>query len=83
MHTHGLTKRTAAQREDTIISLSKKPIKEIWAKQASVKAQQTHMFDLYVKAKKTHNYNEVDKLYKQSEELSEMEFDLKEAIRRK
>lgn len=83
MHTHGLTKRTKEHREEMVIALSKKPIKDLWEKQALIKAQQKHTFDLYVKATKGHNYNEVDKLEKVSAELAAADQDIKDAIRRK
>ena len=83
MHSHGLTKRTKEHREEEVVALSKKPIKELWDKQALIKAQQKHIFDLYVKATKAHNYEEVERLENHSKELSAAEMDLKDAIRRK
>lgn len=83
MHTHGLTKRTKERKEEMVVALSKKPIKELWEKQALIKAQQKHMFDLYLKATKGHNYTEVDKLEKVSAELAAAESDINDAIRRK
>jgi hypothetical protein len=83
MHTHGLTKRTKERKEEMVVTLSKKPIKELWEKQAVIKAQQKHMFDLYVKAFKGHNYDEVTRLELVSAELAAAEQDIKDAIRRK
>ena len=83
MHTHGLTKRTKERKEEMVVALSKKPIKDLWDKQALVKGQQKHMFDLYIKATKSHNYDEVKRLELVSAELAAAETDLKDAIRRK
>jgi len=83
MHTHGLTKRSKEHKEETVVALSKKPIKELWEKQALIKAQQKHIFDLYVKATKGHNHDEVKRLELVSDELSESEQDINDAIRRK
>lgn len=79
----GLEKRSQTEREAAITHLSKKPIKDLWEKQALIKAQQTHVFDQYVKAIKMHNYDEAKKLERKSEELHEKEIDIKEAIKRK
>jgi uncharacterized protein (UPF0335 family) len=81
MPMRGLTKRTKQQRDDTIIALSKKPIRDLWEKHALVKAQQKHVFDLYVKAVKGKTYKEVERLEHESAELAEQENDINNAIK--
>ncbi len=83
MTIRGLTKRTKEHKEEQIIALSKKPIKELWEKAAIIKGEQKHVFDLYVKAVKSHNCKESERLEDKSAELAEKENDIKEAIRRK
>jgi len=83
MHSHGLTKRTKEHKEEQIVYLSKKPIKELWEKAGHITAEQKHTFNKYVKATKCHDYKEIEVLEKHSAELAELEHDIKEAIRRK
>ncbi len=83
MHTHGLTKRTKERKEEMVVALAKKPVKDLWEKQALIKGQQKHLFDKYIKATKSHNYDEVGRLELVSAELAAAEQDIKDAIRRK
>ena len=83
MHTHGLTKRTKEHKEETVVALSKKPIKDLWEKQALVKAQQNHTLELYLKATKGHHHEEIKRLELVSAELAAAEQDIKDAMRRK
>jgi len=83
MNVKGLVKRSSSRRESDIVYLSKKPIRELWEKAASIKSRQNHVFDLFVKATKGHNYKELERLEQESAELAEQENDIKEAMRRK
>lgn len=83
MKTANLLKQSAAQKNEYIAYLSKKPIKELWEKQALIKAQQRFTYDQYTHALKQNAWKKIDQLEHTSTELNEMETMLKQAIKRK
>jgi hypothetical protein len=78
-----LSKQPLAQKTEYIEHLSKKPIKELWDKQALIKAQQRFTYNQYTHALKQKAWKNAERLEQISIELTEMEHRLKEAIGRK